>query len=152
MMRSIFTTFVALLAALSFAVPCAAEDITDVQSRLAEMFPEVEAKDVSRAPVSGLFQVALGAQVAYLSPDGKYLLQGDIFDLDTNENLTERDRGIARISALDSLGRETMLVFSPAEVKQTVTVFTDIDCGYCRRSALSVVPAWRAGHRGLGKS
>ncbi len=128
------TTWIAagLLLPMS-AVPLLADDVTDVKSRLASMFPEVEAENVSQAPVNGLYQVALGTQVAYLSPDGRYLLQGDIYDLDTNENLTERDRGIARISALDSLGNETMLIFSPDEVKESVVVFTDIDCGYCRQ-------------------
>jgi thiol:disulfide interchange protein DsbC len=65
-------------------------------------------------------EVQKGSLVAYISKDGRYLLQGDLIDLDTKVNLSEESRTDAR--------RELM-----SRVPDSVTVFTDVDCTYCRR-------------------
>jgi len=40
-----------------------------------------------------------------------------------------------------------MIVFSPANPKMTVTVFTDIDCGFCRRFHNQIADLNKAGIR-----
>ena len=111
----------------------AAEDLTKEQ--LAAEFPGIETGDILDAPIGGFYEVAIGSSVAYVSKDGRYILQGDLFDLTDNVNLTERRRSNARVDMLASVDPETMIVFSPPpeEVKHTITIFTDIDCGYCRQ-------------------
>jgi thiol:disulfide interchange protein DsbC len=105
------------------------------QEELAAEFPGIDAKDVLEAPVPGMYEVAIGSSVAYVSKDGRYILQGDLYDLDDNANLTERRRSTARVEMLSKVDPETMIVFSPGgdAVKHVVTIFTDIDCGYCRQ-------------------
>lgn len=90
---------------------------------------------VTPAPLKGLYEVAIGAQVIYMSADGRYLIQGDLVDVRKRENLTENHRRTVRREAVEKLGESSMVVFSPEEdkVRHTVTVFTDIDCGYCRK-------------------
>jgi thiol:disulfide interchange protein DsbC len=52
----------------------------------------------------------------------------------TNQNLTEKTRSMSRVDLLSSVDPKDMIVFSPkGEVKHTITIFTDIDCGYCRQ-------------------
>ncbi len=112
-----------------------AED-TDPRARLAEQFAGVGVEDIKDSPIPGIYEVAVGAQVAYMTVDGKYLLRGDLYDLDTNVNLTEGRRSEARAAAISNLDPAEMIVFSPPKsvpVRHTVTVFTDIDCGYCRK-------------------
>ena len=50
-------------------------------------------------------------------------------------NLTETKRRVARAKAVRGMDENTMVVFSPDadKVKHTITAFTDIDCGYCRK-------------------
>lgn len=105
------------------------------KEELAATLPGVEAHEIYDSPVPGMYEVAVGSQVAYVSEDGRYFLQGDLFDLDSNQNLTEQRRARARADVLAGIDPETMIVFSPSpeNVKHTVTVFTDIDCGYCRQ-------------------
>jgi thiol:disulfide interchange protein DsbC len=105
------------------------------RDELAAEFPGIDAKDVLDAPVPGMYEVAIGSSVAYVSKDGRYILQGDLYDLDDNANLTERRRSSAREEMLSTVDPETMIVFSPGgdAVKHVVTIFTDIDCGYCRQ-------------------
>ena len=105
------------------------------KEELAATLPGVEVQDINDTPIPGMYEVAVGPQVAYVSDDGRYFIQGDLYDLDSNQNLTEQRRARARVDVLAGIDPSTMIVFSPApeDLKHTVTVFTDIDCGYCRQ-------------------
>lgn len=110
-----------------------AADVTKSRAAIAAMFPGVTADNVQPSPISGVFELRMGSKIAYVSADGRYLFQGSIFDLDTDENLTEARRGTARADAINDLGEDKMIIFSPAQYQHTVTVFTDVECGYCRK-------------------
>jgi thiol:disulfide interchange protein DsbC len=118
----------ALATALADEKPLSKED-------LAGKLNGVEASDISDSPIPGIYQVAVGSNVAYVTSDGRYLFRGDIYDADTSTNITEETRSKARVSMLHEVDPKSMIVFKPKDgkVKHTVTVFTDIDCGYCRQ-------------------
>nr|VFK02419.1 MAG: thiol:disulfide interchange protein DsbC [Candidatus Kentron sp. H]VFK02571.1 MAG: thiol:disulfide interchange protein DsbC [Candidatus Kentron sp. H]VFK05520.1 MAG: thiol:disulfide interchange protein DsbC [Candidatus Kentron sp. H] len=88
---------------------------------------------VSETPIRGLFEVASGTTVLYIGEEGKFAIEGDIFDLADGNNLTEGKRNRARMDAIDGLTGKGMIVFAPDEVRHTITVFTDVDCSYCRK-------------------
>jgi thiol:disulfide interchange protein DsbC len=73
--------------------------------------------------------------VAYITTDGRYLMQGELYDLDTSENLTEQTRAASRVELLAAVPRESMMIFAPENgpAEHIITIFTDIDCGYCRQ-------------------
>jgi thiol:disulfide interchange protein DsbC len=104
-------------------------------AELAERLNGVEASDITDSPIPGVYQVSVGSNVAYVTHDGRFILDGEIIDIETSENLTERTRAKARVNILSNVDRKSMIVFSPpsGEVKHTITIFTDIDCGYCRQ-------------------
>jgi thiol:disulfide interchange protein DsbC len=77
--------------------------------------------------------VALQGQIVYVSEDGKYLIQGSVYDIAAKADLTEASRAVKRRAALKGMGADKRIAYSPSKAKHTVTVFTDIDCGYCRR-------------------
>jgi thiol:disulfide interchange protein DsbC len=126
-----FSTVLALCCAAGLA--SASEETELIRKRLAETFPEVRSEQISPSPIPGLFELRVGAQIAYVSADGRFLVRGDIVETGTERNLTEVRRGAARLAAMDEVGEQRMIVFSPKQVKHTITVFTDIDCGYCRK-------------------
>jgi thiol:disulfide interchange protein DsbC len=111
----------------------AQDELDAVRSKVSTLFAEIEPEDVFRSQVDGWYTVRKGAIVAYISSDGRYLLQGDLIDLETQVNLSEADRNEARVEMMAALPAEQMIVFSPEEVKHSVSIFTDIDCTYCRR-------------------
>lgn len=89
---------------------------------------------VTATPIPGIYEVAYGAQLFYVSEDGKYLFKGDIYDLQKRVSLTEEHRAGARLAALNALGESSMIIYpAKGKAKHTITVFTDIDCGYCRK-------------------
>lgn len=103
------------------------------RSRILETFPELSAGSIKPSPISGLYEIMLGGQISYVSADGRYLIQGDLYDALEERNLTESRREVARQAAINDIGESSMIVFRPGEVRHTVTVFTDIDCGFCRK-------------------
>lgn len=126
----------ATLIALPFglaAVGISAQELT--KEELASQLTGVAVEDISDAPIKGIYEVAVGADVAYVTKDGRYIIRGDIYDAETSSNVSEETRARARATMLGSVDPESMIVFKPAkgEVKHTVTIFTDIDCGYCRQ-------------------
>lgn len=128
-------TWIVLPLGLLVTAAWADDDAPLSKTELAEKLNGVDPGDISDSPLPGLYQVAVGSSVAYVTEDGRYLVQGDIYDLSTSQNLTEDTRAKARAALLGSVPRDEMIVFSPKDgkVKHTITMFTDIDCGYCRQ-------------------
>jgi len=123
-----------LLPLAFIAVGAQADELTKEQ--LAGQLNGIEAKDISNSPLQGIYQVAIGSNVAYVTTDGRYIIRGDIYDAKSSTNLTEETRSKARVAMLKSVDPASMIVFKPAAgkpVKHTVTIFTDVDCGYCRQ-------------------
>jgi thiol:disulfide interchange protein DsbC len=93
----------------------------------------VEPASIEPTPLAGLYEVVVGSNVVYMSADGRYMLQGELIDVQRRVSLTEPRRREATRSVIEALGEDKMIVFTPEKVKHVVTVFTDIDCGYCRK-------------------
>lgn len=122
------------LACLIFAVGAHADDkLPAVQKKIAGLFPEISEEHISASPVNGWYTIRKGAIVAYVSDDGRYLLQGDLIDLDQQVNLTEESRNVSRRELMESYPEDQLIVFTPEEKKYSISVFTDIDCTFCRR-------------------
>jgi len=115
------------------AAALAAGEAEVVTQQLRQSFPDIRPEQITPSPIPGLFELRLGPQIAYVSADGRYLVRGDIIDVKTEANISEVRRSAARLSAIDDVGEAKMVVFSPKQVKHTISVFTDVDCGYCRK-------------------
>ena len=108
-------------------------ELDAVRQKIGEMFDMIAPEDVSASPVDGWYTIHNGSIVAYISADGRYLLQGDLIDLDTSANLSENVRTDARRELMATVTDDQTILFTPEEVKYSVSVFTDVDCTYCRR-------------------
>jgi len=138
-MKQVFLRAGTLLAAvlLFFAVPATAEEVSvelqKVRDTVAERFAEISPEEIFESPIPGWYTIRKGAIVAYISGDGRYLLQGDLIDLQEDTNLSEQSRNDARVVMMSAVPNDQLIVFSPENVQHTVSVFTDIDCTFCRR-------------------
>jgi thiol:disulfide interchange protein DsbC len=104
-----------------------------VRLKLDAMFEGIGPGNISESAVDGWFTVHKGSIVAYVSEDGRYLLQGDMIDLDHQVNLSEETRNESRREVMSSVVDAQAIMFSPDEVKYKITIFTDVDCTYCRK-------------------
>jgi len=104
-----------------------------VRAALLKAVPGATIDSIKPSIIPGYREVAVGGKVVYVSADGRYLMQGSLVDLNTRDNLTEVSEGALRRGQLDAVPRNRRIVFSPPNPKYRITVFTDIDCGYCRK-------------------
>jgi len=119
--------------AASAAVAANPTGKSDPRLELTKKVPGTKPDDFRQSPVPGLWELARGADIVYVTADGKYALAGDLYEIATDTNVSERRRRDARLDLLSSVPESQMVVFSPKDPKYTVTVFTDVDCGYCRK-------------------
>ena len=130
-MRKVFK--IAVLSLFGLTLPAANADEIAIKESMTKSMPAVKIDSVKPSVVKGLYEVIVGANIFYVSDDGKYLLQGRLVDVAARKDLTEEKLSGTRKQAIEKIGQENMIVFKPKIGKYTVTVFTDIDCGYCRK-------------------
>ena len=107
---------------------------------LAKISPDTPPMAVRATAVAGLYEVVFGSTVYYFSADGKYMLGGPMVELASRRNLSaaaletvEREHLVPqRLAFLKGLRDADTIVFAAAKPQHRITVFTDIDCGYCR--------------------
>jgi thiol:disulfide interchange protein DsbC len=118
----------------SIAMNVSAADTTAIEAQLKTLLPNAPEAVITATPIEGFYQIQVGMTVVYMSRDGKYLLNGNLIELETRENLTDLAKSVARQSAMQKISESSMIVY-PAKGKQThfITVFSDIDCPYCAK-------------------
>ena len=119
-----------LFATASYADPPVAP--ADARAQIASRIPGSRPDDFRPSPIAGIYEFTRGTEIAYVTADGKYAIGGDLIDLAKNDNLTETHRRELRAKSIEAIPESQMLVFGPENPKYTVTVFTDVDCAYCR--------------------
>ena len=99
--------------------------------------PQVEVDRVAASPMPGFREAIVAGQVVYVSDDGRYLFLpgsgGALFDVAAKKNLSEDAMAAVRKELIGTIPVSERIVFSPAKPKYTVTIFTDVECGYCRK-------------------
>lgn len=122
----------ALSTSLAFAAGNPAQDAA--RATVQKLVPNATIDAIEAAPMAGFQQVLTGGHLVYVSNDGRYVMQGGLYDATTKSDLTEMRLGKARVAKLASVPAEQHLIFGPSsKPKYKITVFTDIDCGYCRK-------------------
>jgi thiol:disulfide interchange protein DsbC len=135
-----------LLGGLLTAVTATADANTDkFKQKLASQLPEFPINDVKPSPITGLYEVTIGGDTVLISADGKYLLTGDLIEVATRTNLSEKKRSMKILDAIEQTGEKDMIVMGPAKAKHTITVFTDVDCPYCAKLHNEVPELTKAG-------
>ncbi len=104
-----------------------------IRASLGKAAPGVTISSIKASPLPGIMEVMVDGKVLYVSSDGKHLLQGALIDLGSRTNLTEASEAVARQSVLAAIPDTQKISFAPANPKYRVTVFTDIDCSFCRK-------------------
>jgi thiol:disulfide interchange protein DsbC len=106
----------------------------DLRVQLAKKIPGAKPEDVHPTQIAGLYEISMGASTAYISADGKYLISGDLYEIDSKTNLSDVRRAAYRSQAIAAIKESDTIVFEPStKPKHTITVFIDVDCGYCRK-------------------
>jgi thiol:disulfide interchange protein DsbC len=92
----------------------------------------IKLEDVRLSVIPGVYEVTRDGTIAYVTADARYVMAGDVYDLDTDVNLTENRRRTIRQQVLANVPESQTIVFAPPDPRYVVNVFTDIDCHYCQ--------------------
>ena len=104
-----------------------------IEEKIRTLAPNAKTIAVSETPIDGILQVQINSDIVYVTADGEYLLQGQIMDIDTRTNITDQAKSGIRVGLLAELKADEQITYSPENPKYDLLVFTDIDCGYCRK-------------------
>ncbi len=99
--------------------------------------PDLKFDDIRLTPIEGVYQVsAPGAPALYVMEEGKFFIAGELFAVAPGQfvNLLEAQKTVERREIMAKLDTSEQIIFSPeGKTKAYVQVFTDVDCGYCRK-------------------
>ena len=131
MLRSAAVLILLFCAAVSASVRAAAVEqpaAPDPRAALLKLLPAgSKLEDLRPSPIAGIYEFMQGAEISYLTADGKYFIDGNLYDMKSRDNLTEALRTHARLALINSVPESEMLIFSPPNPKYTITVFTDVE-------------------------
>jgi thiol:disulfide interchange protein DsbC len=121
----------------TLALPCVAQERTPaaraIAERLQSLYPATRFGEVNTTPWPGVFEVVMGANLAYVDETGQYFLFGHFYDMKAQRDLTaERKDSLARID-FASLPLADALKEVRGSGSRTLAIFSDPDCPYCRR-------------------
>jgi thiol:disulfide interchange protein DsbC len=111
----------------------AQEEFTVVEERIRSLAPNAQSIAISETPIEGVLMVQINGDIVYATADGKYLIQGRVVNMETREDLTESAKSEVRRELIAGVDTTKQIAFSPENPDYELMVFTDIDCGYCRK-------------------
>ena len=132
-----------LIAIASMVVGAAAQSSDIPQSLREKLEQSIEAASQNQleiislvaTPLATIYEVELNTgEILYSDISGDYLFAGDMYQT-TSEgllNLSASTRQVRVQAKIEAIPEEQMIVFTPEVTKAAITVFTDVDCTYCR--------------------
>jgi thiol:disulfide interchange protein DsbC len=97
---------------------------------------QLEILSITATPLPAIFQVELNTgEILYSDISGDFLFAGDMYQTSTAGllNLTAGIRQERTLEKIAAIPDAEMIIFTPDVIKASITVFTDVDCTYCRK-------------------
>lgn len=120
-------------------------NIDKVRLELIKMIPQAANAEIIASPVAGIYRLQVQGNYAYAFVDGDYVLLGDLFNTKDGVNLGDAAATERMARLIESVPESKMIVYGPEKPKRYITIFTDIDCGYCRKLHREVPQLTEAG-------
>ena len=137
MNTSMITLFKRSIIAVCFSIMSSASYANatdDIKAALADFIgPRIAEAKVTESAMKGAYQVDLGDQVIFVRQSGNHLLIGDVFNIQRKASLSEEIKNAKVEVIMNEMQESSMIVFAPKKTKRTITVYTDVDCPYCRK-------------------
>ena len=127
-MLKIVLLFIATLSTYSHA------DEASIKNALQTKIPKIgQINQVTKTPVPGLYEVVTQESLFYTDEKAQFIINGSIYDLNNNRNLTEERA--RKLFALDfnQLPFEIAIKIVKGKGERKLAVFSDPNCGYCKR-------------------
>lgn len=110
-------------------------NIAMLRIALDKLLPGIKPETIRETPIKGLYEVTYQdpSSIFYFNRDASYMFRGDLIDMTTRTNITEQTKSKARSKLIQAVSEDKMVVFKAKNEKYQITVFTDVDCPYCKK-------------------
>lgn len=133
-MLKLLVSIIFMIAVIGTANAESNTKIEELREKLIEALPNFTPDSIKKSALPGFYEVAYGTKIVYVSDDGRYVIDGVLVDLENdNKNLTEVSENETRKQFVDEINQQESIDFGSEKPKHVITVFTDIDCQYCRK-------------------
>ena len=137
----LITCLIPLGSALIAETDLEQEKLDAIKMKIEKNIPSIKVDVITKSRMPGIYEVLSSGQLLYISEDAKYLISGKLFSIEkgirdlTQESMALIDMKVApvRRDKVSAVKESDMVVFEAADEKHRITVFTDVDCGYCRK-------------------
>ena len=128
-MKNIF-----FLISIMLLVSCAKKDEVnvDIRGTVSNAYPDVAIDEIKKID-DNFHEIIINKQIYYATNDGKYLIVGNVINLNTKESITENTKMNQRLSIIDSIDMKNYMIFKPKKTDHILTIFTDTSCPYCQK-------------------
>jgi len=123
-----------LLTTIMLLVSCAKKDEVnvDIRKTVSNAYPDVAIDEIKKID-DNFHEIIINKQIYYATNDGKYLIVGNVINLNTKESITENTKMNQRLSIIDSIDMKNFMIFKPKKTDHILTIFTDTSCPYCQK-------------------
>ena len=108
-----------------------------ISAKLENILPaDAVIESIEPSVFDGIYKVYYGdLQPIYVSQDGNFFIYGDMYQINSNRiiNITNEETKSRRVDLLNSIPSNELIIFKSKNEISAITVFTDVDCGYCRK-------------------
>jgi thiol:disulfide interchange protein DsbC len=125
---------ISYLILIMLLVSCAKKDEVDVDIKktVSNAYPDVAIDEIKKIN-NNFHEIIINKQIYYVTNDGKYLIVGNVINLDTKESITENTKMNQRLSIINSIDEKSFMIFKPKKTDHILTIFTDTSCPYCQK-------------------
>ena len=114
-------------------LPVAPAPTAEIAARLQALYPATRFGEVSPTPWPGLYEVPMGANLAYVDASGRYFLFGHLYDMQQQQDLTAQRKELLSRVDFSALPLADALTEVRGNGARVLAIFSDPDCPYCRR-------------------
>lgn len=133
---------------LGSAATFAESTIDEISERISSRLPGLVVSSLTATELPGIYEAVSDGRIYYIDESAEYLIDGNLIRLTDRVNLTDSRLGNIHMGLIEEIGEKNMLIFEPEEASnRSITVFTDISCGYCRRLHAEIDTLLEAGIR-----
>ncbi len=128
---------VALISAVSISVNAMdvedSKEIQRIRAELVKMIPPAATADIVKTDAENVYRMEFQGSFAYVYAAGDHVLIGELLNTKDKVNVGQVAQNERVAKVIKDVPTNKMIVFGPKDAKRHITVFTDIDCGYCRK-------------------
>jgi len=144
-LKALLLTLTASLGLIAFSANAQSDEIERVRAELMKMIPPAESAEIIATQADNVYRMEFQGNFAYVYVSGDHVLIGELLNTKDQVNLGDVAQSEKVAKVIDKVPTSKMIVFGPPDAKRHITVFTDIDCGYCRKLHNEVADLTEAG-------